>query len=553
MIIQLSVKDFAIIKDLCVDFNQGLNIITGETGSGKSIIIEAISMALGSRADSDFVRTGCKKAVIQLIIDAPESAEPIILTREIYASGRSIGKINDETVTLAKLSAFCRKYVDIHGQYDNQALLNKENHIHILDTYDINGISQAKQTYFDIYESYLSSLNRLASLNKTLRENARKKDFMEFELKEISKINPVPGEYEEIKEKINILENSEKIYTSANDAYNKLYAGENSCSELLMKSLNELKNISHLSAQFDEMREIVEDCYYRIEEVSSSLSGFANSVDFSAEELDSLISRLDELEGLKIKYGGSIESVIEYKASLELALSSMENSDALEAELKEEIASKYVQVKELAENLSALRKEAAQKMEAEINRELGELNFKNSLFKINFNTLKNSNGQYEFSSEGFDDVEFLISANKGEALKPIAKIASGGEISRIMLAFKKVIGSYSSVPTFIFDEIDTGISGNAAEVVGMKLSRIAKEHQIICITHLPQIAVMGDHHYLIEKHSDEKETYTSVSEMDEKILVKEIARLSGSSELTENAVLNAEEIIALARVKKSSL
>ena len=542
MISHLSVKNFAIIKDLEVDFGNGLNIITGETGSGKSIIIEAIHMALGGRADSSFVRTGCAKSTIQLIIENG-TQEPIILTREIQAGGRSTGRIDGELVPLSKLSSFCKKYVDIHGQYDNQALLDPENHIHILDSYDINDLIKCKNRYLSEFEEYSKLSSELAAVKKSISESERKRDFMEFELREIEKANISLGEDDDLKEKLILLQNSEKIFSSASAAYSKLYSGENSCTGLLMDSINELKKISGLSPQFSEIREILEDCYYKIDESSSALSEFTGNMEFSVDEIDNIISRQEQLENLKRKYGGSLEAVTEHLNILKEALSNIENSDLILKDLENKLSDKSIIVSDLANELSKLRKEAALDMEAAVNKELSELNFKNSLFKIDFR-------ETDLGPEGSDEVEFLISTNKGEALKPLAKIASGGEISRIMLAFKRIIGDYSSVPTFIFDEIDTGISGSAAEVVGAKLSQIAGNHQILCITHLPQIAVMGDSHYIIEKYSDESQTYTTVSEMDDDALVREIARLSGSSTLTENARNNAEEMIANARKSK---
>ena len=543
MIDRLSVKNFAIIKDLDISFKDGLNIITGETGAGKSIIIEAVHMALGGRADSAFVRTGCSRALIQLIITDPASEEQIILTREIQSGGRSTCRINDELVTLAKLASFCRKYVDIHGQYDNQTLLNPENHINILDSYDINGISSAKAEYTDLFSEYSDLTERLSRIRKKQAEGLRKKDFMEFELREIEKADPYPGEDAELKERLAILQNSEKIFSSAGKAYENLYSKDKSCTELLMASLTEIKNISSLSPQFSEIQDIIEDCYYRIEEVSSVLSGFTDSIDFSPDEIDRIISRQETIEALKKKYGGSVEAVLEYKKQLAEELSLIDSSDELEKELEEKILRRKEQISEAASRLSGLRKDAALHMQNAVNTELSELGFRNSRFEVQFTAS-------DFGPDGSDKVEFLISTNKGEAMKPLAKIASGGEISRIMLAFKKITGSYSSVPTFIFDEIDTGISGKAAAVVGAKLSQISKNHQILCITHLPQIAVMGDHHYLIEKYSDDSETYTTVSEMNRETLIQEIARLSGSGELTESARRNAEEMIITAEERK---
>ncbi|MDO4481730.1 MAG: DNA repair protein RecN [Bacillota bacterium] len=546
MIERLSVKNFAIIKDLDIIFNSGLNIITGETGAGKSIIIEAVHMALGGRADSALVRTGCSKALIQLVISDPSSEEDIILTREIQSGGRSTCRINDEIVTLSKLASLCRKYVDIHGQYDNQALLNPENHINILDSYDFNGIGSAKSDYIELFSEYTVLADNLSRLRKQQAEGMRKKDFMEFELAEIEKANPSPGEDDELKERLSFLQNREKIFSSAGSAYEQLYAREGSCSELLMSSLSEIKKISSLSSQFSDIQEIIEDCYYRLEEVSSVLSGFTDSIDFSPDEIDSIISRQETIEALKKKYGGSVEAVLEYKEKLAEELSLIDSSDEFKKELSEKINRQKELVSESAALLSRLRKEAALDMQDAVNRELSELGFKNSRFEVEFTPAA-------FGPDGADKIEFLISTNKGEALKPLAKIASGGEISRIMLAFKRITGSCSSVPTFIFDEIDTGISGHAAAVVGKKLYQISADHQIICITHLPQIAVMGDYHYLIEKFSDDSETYTTVSEMDRETLLREIARLSGSGELTEGARMNAEEMLTGAALRKQGI
>ncbi len=550
MISKLSVKNFAIIKDLNIDFHEGLNILTGETGSGKSIIIEAIHMALGGRSDSDYVRTGCSKAVIQLVIDDREFDEPVILTREIFSGGRSTGRINDEIVTNARLSSFSKNFVDIHGQYDNQALLNKDNHISILDSYNINDIYSAKKNYSTAYSKYRKISDELSELNTNVRESLRKKDFMEYELNEIIKVSPRPEEDMELSEKLNILQNSEKIFSSARGASDLLYSSENSCSELLRKASNELAKIESLSARFGEMKETVDDCYYRLEEIASGLSEYTDSIDFSTEEIDALISRQEKIEDLKRKYGGSIDDIIMHRSRIEKALSDFDNFDFRKGELEKQLQSQYELVFESASVLSSLRNEAAAHLEKSVTSELQELNFKNSIFKVDFKESIGESGRPVFTENGYDEIEFLISTNKGEALKPLAKIASGGEISRIMLAFKRITGRFSSVPTFIFDEIDTGISGNAAEVVGGKLSRIASEHQIICITHLPQIAVMGDFHYIINKHSDDNETFTTVDEINGEALIKEIARLSGSSHLTESSRQNAIEMISFARSEK---
>ena len=551
MIEQLSIQNFAIIKDLQVDFEEGLNIITGETGAGKSIIIEAIHMALGGRADSSLVRTGCKKARIQVLLNTKGQTDPVLLTREIFENGRSSCRINDEIVTLAAMDRFCRDLVDVHGQYDNQSLLDPEQHINILDSFDIHGdLSAARAEYEKKYTEFQSLQQRLTELNRLVSESLRRKDFMEFELAEIQKADLKPGEDVQIDEKLTVLRNSEKIYSAASTASGNLYDSDASATVLISQALNALSEIAGLSGHFSELHRRLEDNYYQIEEIAEELSQYRSSLDFSQEEVDSLILRQEQIKSLKMKYGATVEDILAYEEKLEQDLGNIENYNEVKQELIQKAKACGMELLRLGQTLSDIRQRSARLLETEVNRELSELNFKNSDFQVVINPRQTAKGKIEFAPNGIDRVEFFITTNKGEAHKPLSKIASGGEISRIMLAFKKILGDYNSVPTYIFDEIDTGISGHAATVVGRKLSEISKNHQIICITHLPQIAVQGDAHYLIEKHSDDKETFTNVVEMDEKALIREIARLSGNTDLTETALKNAEEMIWNARSQK---
>lgn len=544
MIEQLSIQNFAIIKDLRVDFSEGLNIITGETGAGKSIIIEAIHMALGGRADSSLVRTGSKKARIQLVVTPPGSSEPVLLTREISDNGRSTCRIDDEIVTLSALDRFCRELADVHGQYDNQSLLDPEQHIRILDSFDADRkLAAARQKYEEKYREFQSLQHRLSELNRLVSEVLRKKDFMAFELEEIRKAHLQPGEDLALEKRLTVLQNSEQIFSAADHAYEALYASDGSASSCVTAAMNALREITGLSEHFAGLYRRLEDCYYQIDEVADELSRYRSQMDFSPDEMDELIRRQETIKALKLKYGSTVDEILAYAEKLQSELSDMENHDELKRELVRKTKACGMELLELGQSLSAVRQENARRLEAEVNRELSELSFKNSDFQVRITPRETGKGKIEFAPDGIDRVEFYITTNKGEAHKPVSKIASGGEISRIMLAFKKILGDYHSVPTYIFDEIDTGISGNAAAVVGQKLAQIAAKHQIICITHLPQIAVMGDAHYLIDKHSDETETYTSVTEMDEETLVNEIARLSGNTGLTDTALENAREMI----------
>lgn len=552
MISHLHVKDFAIINEMDIDFHSGLNIITGETGAGKSIIIEAVNLALGSRADTAFVRSGKEKAIIELIIDEyPTSVDEllerngisiddgqIIIKREVSIAGKSVCRINNQLVSVSFLNSLCKKLADIHGQYDHQSLLDPELHIHLLDTYkseQITPIKELTDKFYNQYKELSSSLKRLIS---NASENQRKQDFMRFELNEIETANLVVGEDIELEEKISILQNSEKIYDNLSFSYEALYDASPSILETLSRVQSLLQDISPYSKNIAELLTTFDDAYYKLEDVSHELRSIRDNTSFSPDELEVALIRAEDIKKLKRKYGGSIEDVLAYKDQLEQDLQIIENIDDEKERLESEISVCKEQLKLSATRLSALRKEAALELEEKIKQQLIELGFNNSEFKINFET--NPAG---YTSNGIDLVEFLISTNRGESLKPLAKIASGGEMSRIMLAFKKIIGDYDNIPTMIFDEIDTGISGIAASVVGSKLKEIADTHQIICITHLPQIAACGKHNYKIVKTSDENSTFTNVVPLSSTEKVEEIARLLGGLNVTESTLQSAQELI----------
>lgn len=552
VISQLSIKNFAVIKELKADFRQGLNVLTGETGSGKSIIIEAISLALGSRADTTYVRTGCDKAVIQLVLDLPQEEEPTIFTREILASGKSVCRINDEVVTRGHMSQFCKNLVDIHGQYDHQSLLNPENHLGILDSCAKESLASAKESVAALYHSYAQVQKELSAAKSSRAEGQKKRSFLEFERNEIAKANLIPGEEEELVSLLAVQQNSEKIFKNLSLSHEALYTKEESAFELLGTVQSLLQEVEQYSPLIAQLSEVISDCYYKLEDSAMELGRFKDQIDFSPEAIDESISRLELINSLKRKYGDSIEEILAYRDKIEKELHLVENYDEILKELTSKGKRIYEKLVKEASALSEARKRIAEKIQKEINGELAQLNFKNAVFQVDFKKTEDDKGRVRFTENGFDSVEFLISTNKGEAMKPLAKIASGGEISRIMLAFKRILGDYDKIPTMIFDEIDSGISGQAAGVVGVKLAEIAKNHQVLCITHLPQIAVMGDAHYRISKSNDDAQTYTTIEPLTEQEKIQEIARLSGSLILTEGALKNAEEMLKMAKELKDN-
>lgn len=552
MISHLHVKNFAIINEMDVDFHSGLNIITGETGAGKSIIIEAVSLALGSRADTAFVRSGKKKAIIELIIedcssqatsllaknDIPIDDDQIIIKREISVSGKSICRVNNQIVSVSFLNMLCKKLADIHGQYDHQSLLDPESHINLLDLYNNSEILPIKALTETFYIKYQKISNELNSLVANAAENQRKRDFMAFELNEIDIANLSIGQDTALEEKILSLQNSEKIYSNLSSSYETIYGNSPSILEALAKVQNQLQEISQYSKPISDLLADYDDAYYKLEDISREICNIKDNIIFSPEELDVAISRLDNIDKLKNKYGGSIEKILDYRNQLEKDLSIIENVSETKETLTHELSVCEEQLKLSSQKLSTLRKNSALELQKKIREQLLELSFNNSEFEISFST--NPTG---YTSSGTDIIEFLISTNRGEPLKPLAKIASGGEMSRIMLAFKKIIGDYDDISTMIFDEIDAGISGIAASIVGKKLKEIAQNHQIICITHLPQITACGNHNFKIVKHSDEQSTYTTVVPLSKQEKVEEIARLLGGLNITESTLKSAEELI----------
>lgn len=535
MLSHISIKNFAIIENVEIDFHEGLNIITGETGSGKSIVIEAVSLALGSRADTAFVRSGADKAIVQLA--GTHRGEEYVITREVSAAGKNLCKINGEIVTLNHLNLLCKKLADIHGQYDHQSLLNPDYHIKLIDLYKKDTILPAKEQVAADFAQYREISSQLKRLVSDAAENRRQRDFMAFELEEIRNADLKAGEDEILEDEISLLQNSEHIYECLAHAYELTNGEEFSALGNLKKAVDRIGEISEYSKELAEIDQQLSETYYVFEELSSQIRELRDKTVFSPEELDQSIARLELLNSLKRKHNASLEQIIAYGKELAEKLDQVENIDAVKEKLTQQQEKCRKELQTSCKALSKLRKKAAKELQDKILAELAELNFKDAQLSIDFRESP------DFTENGVDIVEFMISTNKGEKLKPLSKIASGGEMSRIMLAFKKIVGDYDEIPTMIFDEIDTGISGITASIVGKKLRQIARTHQIICITHLPQIAAFGAYNYKIAKESDDSSTYTTVIQLREDEKIQEIARLLGGINITETTLQSAKELI----------
>ncbi len=534
MINHISIENFAIIGKADMDFGEGLSIITGETGSGKSVVIEAISLALGSRADSSFVRHGAEKAIIQLSADI--DGEEAVIRREISASGKNLCKYNGEIVTLGRLSKICSRIAQIHGQYDNQALLNAENHMSVIDRGGGEEISSVKAAYAESYEKYTKISSELKKLLSTEAENARKLDFYRFEKKEIDNAHLKVGEDEELSDRISVLRNSEKIF-SAIEAASSDVGGDTGALSSLGAAISALKPVCPYSQEIDRIVSEAEDIYYRLQDTDLSINRMADSITFEPGEIDAAMSRLDLIDSLKKKYGPSVEDILSYRDKLADEIDSIENFDDEKERLEEAERAAAEDLTAKAEALSQARHQAARRLSERMTAELKDLNFTDAVIEASFTHLPSP------GPDGSEKVEFLISANRGEPLKSLSRTASGGEMSRIMLAIRAITGETDSTPTFIFDEIDSGISGITASVVGRKLKAISREHQVICITHLPQIAAMGDSCYRIYKENDEQHTYARLDKLSEDGKTAEIARLLGGDNVTETTLKSARELI----------
>lgn len=543
MIDRIEINNFATIEHLSFDLGAGFNVITGETGAGKSVLITAVSTVLGDRADTTMVRTGSDRAFIQ--IAGTKNDEEVIISREILAGGKSVSKLNGEMVTLGQIRNFCRDWIDIHGQYDNQQILDPENHIRITDSFHSEVLAPELEKLRFWYDEYRSAQKEYDDLLKAEAEAARQQDYYKFEYKYIQDLGLYAGEDVELQDRLAMMKNSSRIFQSVRSSYDTLqgtgYEGGPSLLDDLSRVASDLSDIGNYSDKLSSMASQVYDAYYSLDDVASGLRDLLSSLSFSEQDMDEVSGRLAVIEDAKRKYHRSVDEILEFRDELQGRLDMIQNFDSEKKRLSESAHKKYAALESQAEHVSELRHIIASRLESAIIKELGDLEFANTEFSIEISRLD------EIGPLGFDRIEFLISTNPGDPLMPLTKIASGGEISRIMLAFKHIIGETDRVETMIFDEIDTGISGHTALVVGKKLAEIAGHRQIISVTHLPQIAAYGDDNYLISKSIDNAKSYTNIGHLDEESKVRMIAALFSGSSDSENALEAARELIASAK------
>ncbi len=542
MINHIEILNFATIEHISFDLGDRLNIITGETGAGKSVLVTAISMVLGDRADSSMVRTGQDRATITIV--GERDGEEVIISREILSSGKSVSRLNGEIVTLAQLRSFCTDWVDIHGQYDNQHILNPENHIHIVDSFHRASLLPELDKLSSLYSDFKKAKKAYDDLIQEENTARRQKDFYSFEFNYISGLNLSAGEDDSLKEQLTLIKNSAAIYSAIINSYNLLYTGEGmggsdaSILTNLTKVNSELTSIASYGENISSLASQASEAFYSLEDIAESLRVLSNSLEYSDSDIDSIQERLAVIEDAKRKYHRDIDGILEYQAELEEKLSIIENFDFEKERLSGTVTAAYSALEAQASVVSEMRQTISSELEASIQGELLDLDFVNSDFKIGIER------HDEIGPLGFDRVEFLISTNPGEPLMPLTKIASGGEISRIMLAFKHIIGESDRIETMIFDEIDTGISGRTALTVGKKMRELACHRQIVAITHLPQIAAYGSDNFLIAKEVFDDKSHTTIKHLDSSGKIRMVATLFSGSDDSSTAINAAEELIA---------
>lgn len=560
MLIHLHVKNLALIEDIEVEFGPGLNILTGETGAGKSVLLGSMQLILGGRTARDMIRTGASCALVELLFQVEnKKAEQalnslgifteegqVLLSRKIM-DGRSINKINGETCTVGQMKAAAECLLDIHGQHEHQSLLYQEKQLEILDAYGREKIRPAKEAVRQSYEEYRKYMRALKELDTDEEQRNREKAFLEFEISEIEKAHLVPGEDEELETLYRRLNNGKLILETLQSVHSLTgYDSGQGAGEAVGTGVRELLRVTEYDTQLESMAETLQEIDGLLNDFNRELSSYVEDLSFDDETFYETEKRLDQINGLKAKYGRTIEEILEYQNKQQQKLEKLARYEENFLEARQNLKKAEEQLEKDSYVLSEIRKDYSKTLTEKIIEGLRDLNFLDVKFRIDFQR------KQEFTDNGYDSIEYEISTNPGESVKPLGRIVSGGELSRIMLAIKAILADRDQIETLIFDEIDTGISGRTAQKVSEKMAVIGSCHQVLCITHLPQIAAMADTHFEIEKHQKGSETITEIHPLGERESVRELARLLGGAEITEAVLKNAMEMKELAQVHKNT-
>lgn len=561
MLRELSIRNFAIIEDLTVSFSDGLTVLTGETGAGKSIIIDAVHLLAGGRGSQEFIRHGARKAELGGLFQINASTHPvfarleeagieceegtIILRRDLNDSGKSVCRVNGKLVPLSVLRDIGSHLIDIHGQHENQELMDEKRHIYLLDHFAKETMHTALALYRERFMTYKQLRKELEAVSIDEQRIAQRIDLYQFQLNELEMAGLQVGEEESLNDERKRLMNFNKIYEASHIAYETI-AGEQKGLDWIRQAMQALEDAAHLDEQFKEASEAVNSAFYMLEDAAYQTQSAVDALEFDPERLNEVEERLAVIQTLKRKYGATIEEILAYETRIASELEELLHHDETLHKKEQQVAIIQKELKTLAQDLTSMRKVAATALSDAIMRELRMLHMEKAKFVVQFKE------QAQFDENGLDDVVFYISTNVGEPPKSLPKIASGGELSRMMLALKTIFSSTTGVTSIIFDEVDTGVSGRVAQAIAEKIAEISTNSQVLCISHLPQVAAMADHHYFIKKEVEHNRTYTSLTEITAHARIEELSRMMSGAEITEATLRHAEELVTMANSHKST-
>ncbi|MBV1816986.1 DNA repair protein RecN [Clostridium cochlearium] len=563
MLLQLNIKNFALIEELSISFEKGFNVLSGETGAGKSIIIDAINYVLGGKFNKELIRTGENKTFVEaiftlenemskqeLINQGIDYEDWIIISRESFQSGKSITKVNGRSILISQLKKITETLLDIHGQHENQNLLDSSNHINYLDYFQEEEIKKTLEEYTLIYDKIKEIEKKINELSGENSDREKIVDFLKFQIEEINNAKLKEEEEKELEDKFKLLSNCEKFTKVLNYSYEILKNGSersNSVIDTLDLVIRELASIEQDMNGVEKINKSLENIYYILEENINEIRNLKDNIYYDEEELNTINSRLYQIGTLKKKYAPTISEILQYRDKLENQYDELIHSEKIIEDLNKKRAVLMKDIKKVALELHKIREQGALDLEEKVKKELDYIGLEKSTFKVSVELVE------ELKEKGMNRVLFLISTNPGEPLKPLERIVSGGELSRIMLALKTVFVDKDKIPSVIFDEIDTGISGRVAQSVAEKMYSISQKHQVFCVTHLPQISSFSDTHYLVSKKVEKNKTYTIIEKLDNIGKKQELAKMIGGSEVTDLTLKHAEEMIFMANKKKQSL
>lgn len=560
MLNEISIRNFAIIEALSIPFEKGLTVLSGETGAGKSIIIDAVHLLVGGRGSAEFVRHGEDKAEIEGLFLLDDLNHPcykkaeefgieiedgmVVLRRDISKNGKSVCRINGKLVTISTLREVGSTLVDIHGQHEHQELMDESRHLPLLDQFGGQKIAKSHNEYENIFRSYDQTMKKINNLTENEQQMAHRLDLIQFQLEEIRNADLKLNEDEELIEEKQKLSNFERIFEALQISFNALQ-GEQKGMDWVGLAMSQMQTASELDSNFQELSESVSNSFYQLEDSMRTLRNELDLMEYNPGRLNEIEERLNEINGLKRKYGQSIEATLEYASKIEEEIETILNKETHVEQLQKTAASLREDLLVEGEELSRLRRKTAVNLTKLIHKELKELYMEKTVFEVNFTMDKET-----FSKNGLDIVEFYLSTNPGEPLKPLSKIASGGELSRIMLALKSIFSKHQGVTSIIFDEVDTGVSGRVAQAIAEKIHQVAKDSQVLCISHLPQVAAMADSHLFISKNTKAGRTKTTVKSLGDEEKIKEIGRMISGVEITDLTREHAKELLLMAKQVK---